>query len=139
SLRASATQQSLAPLTGDTSLSLGPGNATSQTTTSMGLLEIADALEKHPDARPNHQLLALQLRAQHDPALTDQYVADAVEHFGKGDDQTLAALTAWLNSIGRADKTLQVLPLDRAMRRQDLYLQRINALAALEHWDEVKE
>ena len=61
----------------------------------MGLLEIADALEKHPDARPSHKLLALQLRVQHDPALTDQYVADAVERFGKGDDETLAALAAF--------------------------------------------
>jgi hypothetical protein len=105
----------------------------------MGLVEIADALEKHPDARPQHQLLALQLRAQHDPALTDQYVADAVERFGKGDDETFAPLAAWLNGVGRARKTLELLPLDRAVKRQDLYLQHINALAALERWDEVKE
>src|SRR5207249_7398056 len=87
----------------------------------------------------DHQLLALQLRAQHDPALTDQYVADAVERFGKGDDKTLAALAAWLNSLGRSRKALELLPLDRAVRRQDLYLQHVNALAALERWDEVKE
>ncbi len=105
----------------------------------MGLLEIADALERHPDARPNHQLLALQLHAQHDPALTEQYVGDAVERFGKGDDETLAALAAWLNRVGRAQKTLDLLPLNRAMQRQDLFLQHINALAALERWDKVKE
>src|SRR5438105_10547623 len=98
----------------------------------MGLVEISDALEKHPDARTYHQLLALQLRAQHDPALTDQYVADAIERFGKGDDETLAALAAWLNSLGRARKILELLPLDRAMRRQDLYLRHIDALAALD-------
>jgi len=139
SLSAPATQQPLAPLTGDTSLSLGSNSATSQAATTMGLLEIADALEKHPDARPYHQLLALQLRAQHDPALTDQYVADAVERFGKADDETLAALAGWLNGVGRARKTLELLPLDHAVKRQDLYLQHINALAALERWDEVKE
>jgi tetratricopeptide (TPR) repeat protein len=133
-----APQQPLAPLTADTSLSLGPAT-TPQPTTTMGLPEIADALEKHPDARPYHQLLALQLRVRHDPALTDQYVADAVERFGKGGDETFAALAAWLNSIGRARKTLELLPLDRAVQRQDLYLQHINALAALERWDEVKE
>jgi tetratricopeptide (TPR) repeat protein len=122
---------------GYTSLSLGP-RAAAQPAATLGLLEIADALEKHPDARPSHRLLALQLRVQHDPALTDQYVADAVERFGKGDDETLAALAAWLNSLGRARKTLELLPLDRAVQRQDLYLQHINALAALERWDEVK-
>jgi len=105
----------------------------------MGPLEVADALEKHPDARPSHQLLALGLRAQHDPALASQYVADAVERFGSGDDETLAALAAWLNGVGRADKTLQVLPLDRALRGRDLFLQHVNALAALERWNEVKE
>ena len=139
--RATASQQSLASpsSSGDvTSLSLRP-NTTAQPPTTMGLLEIADALEKHPDARPYHQLLALQLRAQHDPALTDQYVADAVELFGKGDDQTLAALTEWLNKLGRPAKTLELLPLDRAVQRQDFFLQHINALAALERWDEVKE
>ena len=117
--------------------------AAPQPETTMEPLEVADALEKHPDARPSHQLLALGLRAQHDPALASQYVADAVERFGSGDrsgdDETLAALAAWLNGVGRADKTLQVLPLDRALRGRDLFLQHVNALAALERWNEVKE
>ena len=134
-----APQRSLAPLTGDTSLSLGPSSATSEAASAMGLLEIADALKKHPDARPYHKLLALQLHAQHDPALTDQYISDAVERFGKTDEETLATLTAWLNRVGRAQKALDLLPLDRAVKRQDLFLQHINALATLERWNEVKE
>ena len=136
-----ANQQSLAPPSktrNDTSFSLGIG-AAPQPTTTIGPVEVANALEKHPDARPYHQLLALQLRVQHDPALTDQYVADAIERFGKGDDETLVALAAWLNRVGRARKTLELLPLDRALKRQNLYLQHINALAALERWNEVKE
>jgi hypothetical protein len=134
-----APQQPFAPLGADSSLSLGPGNAARRPATTVKLLEIADALEKHPAARPYHKLLALQLRVQHDPALTDQYVADAVERFGKGDDQTLVALAAWLNGIGRAQKTLDLLPLDRAEKRRDLLLQHINALGALERWNDVKE
>ncbi|HZA38409.1 MAG TPA: hypothetical protein VE486_04655, partial [Candidatus Baltobacteraceae bacterium] len=136
-----AQQQSRAPspLTGeDTSFSLH-ARITSPPATTMGPLEVANALEKHPNARPYHQLLALGLRAQHDPALANQYVADAVERFGGGDDETLVSLAAWLNSVGRADKTLQALPLERATRRQDLYLRYVDALAALEHWSEVKE
>jgi len=106
--------------------------------TIMGPLEVANALEKYPNARPYHQLLALGLRAQHDPALATQYVTDAVERFGHGDDETLAALAAWLTSVGRADKTLHVLPLDRALQRQDLYLRYVDALAALERWNDIK-
>jgi tetratricopeptide (TPR) repeat protein len=141
-LGAPAPQQQLAPssLIGETSLSLGPGTAAiPQGTATMGLPEIADALDKHPNARPYHQLLAFQLRVQHDPALTDEFVAQAVERFGKGEDETLAALAAWLNGVGRARKTLELLPLDRAVQRQDLFLQHVNALAALGRWDEVKD
>jgi tetratricopeptide (TPR) repeat protein len=137
-----ASQRSVArpSLTGDTSLSLGSGGAVAkQPAATMGLLEIADALDKHPNARPYHQLLAFQLRVRHDPALTDEFVAQAVERFGKGDDETLASLAAWLNSLGRVRKTLELVSLDRAVRNQALFLQHITALAALERWDEVTE
>jgi len=118
----------------------------------MSLLEIANALENHPDARPYHKLLALELRARHDPILTDQYVADAVQRFGNGArlagvyeggadfaDETLAALAAWLNKIGRPAKTLEVLPQARASQRRDLFLHYINALAALQRWNDIKD
>jgi hypothetical protein len=136
-----AQQQSHAPSRSpgeETPFSLGAVTAPPPTSI-MGPVEVANALEKHPNARPYHQLLALGLRAQHDPALASQYVTDAVERFGHGDDETLAALAAWLTSVGRADKTLQVLPLDRALQRQDLYLRYIDALAALERWNDIKD
>ncbi len=48
----------------------------------MSLTDVANALENHPDARPSDKLLALELRVRQDPALADQYVADAVQRFG---------------------------------------------------------
>ena len=118
----------------------------------MSLREVADALENHPDARPSHKLLALEVRARQDPALTDQYVADAVERFGNAArlaqtyqggadlaDETLLALVTWLNKIGRPAKTLEVLPEARAIQRQDLFLHYVNALAALQRWSEIKD
>ena len=118
----------------------------------MSLTEVADALENHPDARPYHKLLALEVRARRDPALTDQYVADAVERFGNAArlaqtyqggadlaDETLLALVTWLTKIGRPAKTLEVLPEARAIQRQDFLLQYANALAALQRWTDVKE
>jgi len=105
----------------------------------MSLPEVANALENHPNAHPYHKLLALEVRARHDPALASQYVADAVERFRDGDDETLAALAAWLNKIGRPAKTLEVLPEARAIQRQDFFLQYVNALAALQRWSEVKD
>jgi hypothetical protein len=118
----------------------------------MSLTEVADALENHPDARPYHKLLALELRARQDPILTDQYVADAMERFGKASllaqtyqggaelaDETLAALAEWLNKVGRPAKTLEVLPQERAVQRQDLFLHYLNALSALQRWNDIKE
>src|SRR5205823_7459466 len=105
----------------------------------MSLTEVANALENHPDARPFHKLLALEVRARQDPILTDQYVADAVQRFGLGDDETIAALAGWLNKIGRPAKTLEVLPEARAGQRQDLFLLYINALAAVQRWNEIKD
>jgi len=118
----------------------------------MSLTEVAKALENHPDARPYHKLLALELRARQDPALADQYVADAVQRFGNAAslapsyqgsaepaDETLIALAAWLNNIGRPAKTLEVLPQARASQRQDLFLQYLNALTGLQRWNEIKD
>jgi hypothetical protein len=118
----------------------------------MRAIEVANALENHPDARPYHKLLALELRARHEPALADQYIRDAVERFGSAArlaqtyqggadlaDETLLALTAWLNKIGRPAKTLEVLPEANAIQRQDLFLQYLNALAGLQRWSEIKD
>jgi hypothetical protein len=114
--------------------------------------EVADALENHPDAHPAHKLLALEIRARQDPALTDQYVVDAIGRFGNAAvlaqtyqggsdlaDETLLALATWLNKVGRPAKTLEVLPEAHAIQRQDLFLQYVTALAALQRWSEVKD
>jgi hypothetical protein len=133
-------------------LNLGATPPPAPNAATMSATEVADALENHPEARPYHKLLALELRARHDPALAEQYIADAVERFGKTArlaqpyqgaaelaDETLLALAAWLNKIGRPAKTLEVLPEANAIQRQDLFLQYLNALAALQRWSEIKD
>ena len=117
----------------------------------MSLTEVANALENHPDARPYHKLLALEIRVRQDPILTDQYVADAVERFGNTArlaqlyqgtaelaDETLVALAAWLNKVGQPAKTLEVLSRARALQRQDFFQLYLNALAALQRWNDIK-
>jgi hypothetical protein len=133
-------------------LELAPTSPSTPAGRTMTLKEVANALENHPDGRPSHKLLALEVRARQDPALTDQYVADAVERFGNAArlgqtyqggadlaDETLLALATWLNKIGRPAKTLEVLPEARAIQRQDFLIQYANALVALQRWTDVKE
>ena len=149
----STLQATPATQSGDTlSLTLAATPPPAPAGRTMSLTEVADALENHPDARPFHKLLAFEVRARRDPTLTDQYIADAVERFGNAArlaqtyqggadlaDETLLALAAWLNKIGRPAKTLEVLPEARAIQRQDFFLQYLNALAALQRWSEVKD
>src|SRR5207245_8856083 len=54
-------------------------------------------------------------------------------------DETLLALAAGLNKIGRPTNTLEVRPEARAIQRQDFFLQYVNALGALQRWSEVKD
>ena len=125
---------------GDTvTLNLAATSSSTPAGWTMSLTEVADALENHPDARPVHKLLALEARARQDPVLTDQYIADAVERFRNGDDETVAALAAWLNKIGRPAKTMEVLTEARALQRRDLFPQYISALAALQKWSDIKD
>ena len=148
-----STSQATVEMKSDTlTLTLGATPAPVAAGRTMSLTEVANALENHPDARPYHKLLALEVRARQDPILTDQYVADAVERFGDTTrraqgyqgtaelaDETLVALAAWLNKVGRPAKTLEVLPQARAMQRQDFFLQYLNALAALQRWNAIKD
>jgi hypothetical protein len=149
----STAQPTTAPQSGDMpTLNLAATSPPAPAGRTMNLTEVANGLENHPDARPYHKLLALEVRARQDPILTDQYVADAVERFGNAArlaqlyegsadlaDETLVALAAWLNKIGRPAKTLEVLPQARAAQRQDLFLHYLNALAALQRWNEIKD
>jgi tetratricopeptide (TPR) repeat protein len=136
----STPQPTPATQSGDTvALNLAATARSSPAGRTMSLAEVADALENHPDARPYHKLLALEVRTRQDPILIDQFVADAIQRFGNGDDETLAALAAWLNKIGRPAKTLEVLPETHAVQRQDLFLAYLDALGALQRWNTVKE
>ena len=136
----SSSQPTRATQSGDTvTLNLAATSPSSPPGRTMSLTKVADALENHPDARPYHKLLALEVRTRQDPILIDQFVADAIQRFGNGDDETLAALAAWLNKIGRPAKTLEMLPETHAAQRQDLFLPYLDALGALQRWNAIKE
>jgi tetratricopeptide (TPR) repeat protein len=62
-----------------------------------------------------------------------------MESYGQGDDQTVAALGAWLYTRGHFDSILQILPLERATLSRELLVERIDALAALRQFEELKQ
>ena len=107
--------------------------------TTLSALEIADRLEKHPKAGLFHHILALQLRASEDPRHADEFLNEAIQRYRGGDNETLLALNAWLYSQGRYQTLLDVLPLERALQRRELFIQYIDALAALGRFDTLRD
>jgi hypothetical protein len=108
-------------------------------TTNISALEIADRLEQHPSSRGYHKMLALEMRARAQPAREDELIARAIQSYGPSDDETVAALGAWLYTRGRFLSMLEIVPLERAALSRDLLLERIDALAALGRLSELKE
>jgi hypothetical protein len=84
-------------------------------------------------------MLALELRARAEPDREKELIAQALKSYGQADDQTAAALGAWLFTRGHFDVILKMLPLERADRSRDLLVERIDAMAALGQLKDLKE
>ena len=100
---------------------------------------LAQRIEAHPLARASQKLLAFDLRLAADPARHAELVQTAVERFGKGDDETLGSLAAWLYAQGEYQQVLALLPLSRATASRALYLQYLDTLGALGRWQDIKD
>jgi len=107
--------------------------------TTMSTAEIADRLEKHPKALPFHQLLALKVRAGEDRWHAGDLLNRATDRYRGGDDQTLTALNTWLYTEGRYQTILDIMPLERALQRRELFLQYLDALGALGRFETVRD
>ncbi|HJT81485.1 MAG TPA: hypothetical protein VJ719_09840 [Chthoniobacterales bacterium] len=108
-------------------------------TQNISLAEIADRLESHPKAQAFHRMLALEVRAQAEPRRAQDLVEEAITKFGKGDDATLVTLSAWLYTRREFENVLKILPLERATLNRDLFIQRVDALAALGRYSELEQ
>lgn len=101
--------------------------------------DLAARLEAHPLAKIQHRLLALDLRWAEDPGQRAAIIDQAVERFSRGDNEDLAALSAWLYSKGELERNLKVVPEDKAITSRTLYLQHLDTLGALGRWAEVED
>ncbi len=103
------------------------------------LADLIAAIETHPLAKTQHHLLVDDLRLAREPGKRAELIQAAVDRFGGAKDETdLAALAAWLYGKGEYDKVLAVLPLARTTGDRTLYLQHLDALAALGRWTEIR-
>ena len=101
--------------------------------------EIRDALENHPLSKAPQKLLALDLQEHIDASRRDELIARGIAEFKNGDASDLNALATWLNSKKEFAKTLEAIPLEKALVSREVFLQYLDALGALDRWSEVKE
>src|SRR5438094_3842174 len=100
--------------------------------------QLIESINHHPLAKAPHQLLAADLEIAQHHDRRDQIVDRAIEHWKGGDNESLTALAAWLYRNGEQQRLVEAISLDRALQTRELFLQYVDALAALSRWDEIR-
>lgn len=102
--------------------------------------EIVRGLEGHPLATPVHKLLALDVRARLDPLRREEYIQQAIREYGNPENkEALGKLVVWLNEKREHERVLQLVTFDRSVAGTELFLGRLDALGALDRWNEVRQ
>ena len=100
--------------------------------------QLIESINQHPLAKAPHQLLAADLEIAQHRDQRDAIVKRAVEHWKGGNNENLTALAAWLYRNGEHQRLVAAISLDRALQTRELFLQYVDALAALARWDEIR-
>src|SRR6476469_621460 len=100
---------------------------------------LAFAVENHPLAKAKHKLLAFDLRMHADPTQREQLIARAIADWKDSEPADRLDLARWLNSKGEFQRTIDTIPLEKAVQSSDLFLQHLDAVAGLGRWKEVEQ
>ncbi len=101
--------------------------------------QAADRLAKHPLAQTADKLAALPLRWLLEPGQRAALIEQAVAQFSQGGPDDRVALGRWLLQQGEAARVLGIITAEEALTKQELFLVRLDALATLGRWREIKE
>ena len=105
----------------------------------MLVVDLQHALEAHPLAKAPQKLIALDLVEHVDASRRDELIAQGIAQLKNGDANDLFALATWLNSKKEFEKTVEAIPLEKALLGRELFLQYLDALGGLERWGEIKQ
>ncbi|HJT79549.1 MAG TPA: hypothetical protein VJ719_00005 [Chthoniobacterales bacterium] len=104
----------------------------------MSIDELIQALDHHPLAKAQHKLLAVDLRIRLNPEQRSEVIGNVIAELKGGDTSALVALGGWLNSHGEHQLELDTISRERAMQSRELFFQHVDALGALDRWDEIR-
>ena len=119
--------------------SLQPGGAYAPVGGQVSVIDLQHALEAHPLAKAPQKLIALDLVEHVDASRRDELIAQGIAQLKNGDANDLFALATWLNSKKEFEKTVEAIPLEKALLGRELFLQYLDALGGLERWGEIKQ
>ena len=100
--------------------------------------QLIESINRHPLAKAPHQLLAADLEIAQHRDQRDEILRRTIEHWKGGNNESLTALAAWLYRNGEQQRFVEAISLDRALQTRELFLQYVDALAALSRWDEIR-
>src|SRR5438552_11562777 len=100
--------------------------------------QLIESINRHPLAKAPHQLLAADLEIAQHRDQREEIMRRTIEHWKGGNNESLTALAAWLYRNGEQQRFVEAISLDRALQTRELFLQYVDALAALGRWDEIR-
>jgi tetratricopeptide (TPR) repeat protein len=100
--------------------------------------ELIAGIDSHPLATSSHKLLGPDLEIAQHPEQRDEIEQRTIDRWKNGSNEELAALGAWLYRHGEYQRELEAIPLERATQTRDLFLQHVDALGALNRWDDIR-
>jgi len=98
-----------------------------------------EALRNHPKATDEQKLAAASAEIQLDPRRYAEIVKRTVAEYRSGTIEQRAQLARWLNQNREYDNVLDVIKVEEAAGRSDLFLIRLDALAGRGYWPEIAE
>jgi len=98
------------------------------------ILDVAKQLANHPKAERQDKLQEIVLRRNIDNQPVDELLAEAKSLFELDNAAELVELGRWLNQNGRSDDVLDIVDLETAMKRRDLFLVWADAMALEGKW-----
>jgi hypothetical protein len=99
---------------------------------------VAVELASHPGGKTEHRLASLSLQMRLAPEQRTELIERAIQDYGSGGSDALAALGRWLMQNGESAHVLDLVPLPKSLARQDLFLIRIDGLSAQKDWVEIR-
>ena len=84
-------------------------------------------------------LLASDLRIQFHPEDADRIYDETIARWSRGEIADSIQLARWLNLHQQPERVLALFPVERALKNNELFLTRLEALGILQRWNEIDE